>query len=109
MSEDELLAAGYRAFKPNGHDRFDMLYSKRVTDEVGIRYAVHVRLWDFRKYGAGEDGWDAEVISNDGADWWVGPLWLKTSCRDKSVAEVERWADQLWTRLALNYYERWEE
>ena len=31
MSEGELLAAGYRAFKPNGHDRFDMLYSRRVT------------------------------------------------------------------------------
>ena len=110
MNKDELIAAGFRKYEPNSTlDKFDALYSLRVKDEFGIRYAIHVTFWSLRKYGVERDGWEAELVSNDGAEWWAGPLWLKTCCRDKSVAEVMGWADQIWNRLALKHYERWSD
>ena len=110
MNKDELIAAGFEKYEPRSTlDRFDALYSMRVKDEFGIRYAVHIRFWSFRQYGAEHDGWDVELVSNDGAEWWGGPLWLKTSCADRSVAEVMEWADQMWNRLALKHYERWDD
>jgi hypothetical protein len=108
MSHDDLIAAGFKHSPSNRTilQRWDDLYQLRVRDERGTRYFLNVYRWDHTKHGGSHVGWEAEIVANDGAEWWDEPLWLKTSCSDKDAAEVIRWGAELWDRLALNYYER---
>lgn len=105
MTDMELVKAGFKMYNPSSVDRYDTLYQYRVRDEIGTRYFVNVYRWDMRKYGHGVI-WDADLVSNDGAEWWGNTIRIKTACSDKTPAELLAWADQMWSRLQLTYYEK---
>jgi hypothetical protein len=110
VNHDNLIAAGFKHFQSDRTvlQQWDDLYQLRVRDKLGTRYFINIYRWDHTKYGGPYVGWGAELVSNDGAAWWDGPLWLKTSCNNKTTDDVVRWGAELWGRLGLNYYERGE-
>lgn len=108
MDASDLINAGFKHYPSRGDvlQRYDDLFQIKVTDSTGTRYFLNVYRWDHTKHGWSHIGWEAELVSNDGATWWGEPFWIKTSCKGKSAADVIRWGEELWERLALNYYER---
>jgi hypothetical protein len=108
VTRDDLIAAGYREFVPNPYfDKHDRGYSKRVTDARGVRYAVHVRFWEFSKYSTPDrqfgDGWDAEVHFDGRKRSFV----VTTSARNESVADIEGFFARVWDAMRPEYYEEY--
>jgi hypothetical protein len=108
MTRDDLISAG---FKEYGSHIFkcgsDVFFQQRIDDEFGVRYFVEVIHWPANN---GAEDWQVEVNFNDGAACNPSRAALRVLAFagvDKwSAADVLRWADELWTRLAPNYYER---
>jgi hypothetical protein len=107
MTRDELLAAGFKECKPAAHDRYDMLYQKRIRDEHGTRYFVNVNLWQHSKHGIDiADGWECEVHYNDGTVFCPEPMRMMVHGRNMTAGLALAWAADLWERLEPAYYER---
>jgi len=104
----DLLAAGFREH-PNNHLvsiwKYDILFQKRITDENGTRYFVEAMAYHHPDH----DGWEVEVNYNDGVIFTnLAAVRIKIfgiRC-DWTAADALRWADEFWTRLCPNYYER---
>jgi len=103
----ELLAAGFREHGPNMGNNYDALFQKRIRDEHGTRYFLDVSAYF---YTVGHIGWQVEVNYNDGCAFCKTGMAMKIVAHSLgeswTVADIESWADELWTRLAPNYYER---
>jgi hypothetical protein len=105
ISDETLLAAGFRQHRPSHIDRCDDLFQMRVRDENGTRYFINVRKWIFSE----RVSYDAQITFNDGCTFHPSSAALQVlvyGIPEWSVADVVAWADQMWTRLTPNYYER---
>ena len=108
MTIDDLLASGFKRFKPNQQfDKWTDGYQLRVRDEHGTRYFIQVYRWEFTANCP--EGWETEVYYNDGSPWHP-----RAAVIIKAYAGVEQWtandviawAEQLWDRLWPVPYER---
>jgi hypothetical protein len=111
MTTDELLAAGFRAFdRHSALGSWDRLYQKKVEDQCGTRYFINVYHWTHQRSPVPlPPALEAEVCYNDGIAANPSRATVKVqafSVADWSVGGVIRWAEELWERLAPNYYER---
>ncbi len=106
MTAKELLDAGFKCF-PQHRRGYEALYQKRITDEHGTRYFIDVGFWQHTAHGGDFDGWAAAVNYNDGCSFHpLTNMRITADVRAWTAQDVIRWADELWTRLAPNYYER---
>ena len=76
MTRQELLEAGYKRYLPNSLiDHWDEAYYKVFRGPKGNHLLqIGVRFWRHSKYGALQDGWDADVqfTSKGGLTFDVG-------------------------------------
>ena len=111
MTKNELLEAGFKEFPSTGSNLqpWDVLFQKRIRDENGTRYFIEVMFWQHSQFG-GHDSFSAEVNYNYGCAFHPqGRAFMKINANgvsDWTVDDVIRWADELWSRLCPNYYER---
>jgi hypothetical protein len=50
ITADQLLAAGYRAFKQDNAVADNLLYQKRIRDGEATLYFLNVTIWNFGKH-----------------------------------------------------------
>lgn len=111
MNIQELLDAGFHEFKPSW-DSWHQGFQLKVKDDIGIRYFVEVYHWIETPAIRMPEGWEAEVIYNDGP-----PFSPKHALKIQAYGGVDKWnskdvikwAEELWKRLKPEYYEKWQE
>jgi hypothetical protein len=106
MTDDALIAAGFKRFPPNYTlDKWDELFQLRVRDDFGTRYFLNVMRYDHPEH---RTGWQAEITFNDGAKWHP-PAALRVTAyggvADWTAQDAIEWAGKLWRALAPSYYE----
>lgn len=109
MTKQELIDAGYNRFEPAPIDNecITDLFQKCVTDDVGKKYFINVKRWDFSIHGQRNDpiGYETEVqfrhISNG--------EYTDIVCLDGwSIKDTEKYFADLWNTGMFRYYEKWE-
>lgn len=116
MTRHDLISVGFKQFETRMFKAgSDVFFQRRISDEFGIRYFVEVFHFPEIREGrqvssASEEEWEAEINYNDGAACNPGRAALRVMAyggvKDWSATDVLRWGNELWTRLAPNYYER---
>jgi hypothetical protein len=107
LTAEELVAAGYREYKPGVHDRFARSFSKRMTNERGIKYAVQVRYWEHPEGSEKYAGWDALVQFNTHGEQPTFNVEL-LSCSNMTPAQVENFFENIFWQMGCDYYEQGE-
>ena len=115
MTCDELIAAGWKEWKPNPQlDGWDRGFQRRVRGPEGnILYSVQAYFWRHSKYGShARDGWELEIVSNHGCDWFISeaPLSVKTwsGIEPWTPAQCEEWAAEVYRCMGCRPYEESE-
>ena len=93
ISEKQLLAAGFREYQKSKHELCDKIWWSTVVDEIGPRFQICIRLYDFTKnYGYISRRFEAESHFEDatGQDFTV-----KRACTEFSTEEVIAWLNTL--------------
>lgn len=106
ITRENLLARGYKQSKPNEFlDKYDMLFQARVEDEVGIRYYLNFREWDWSKYNSpAPTSYDAEVHYDVGG--YDAHIWVTTRITADTIEQAEEIALKVWQALGCPYYDR---
>ena len=107
MDAESLTAAGFREYERKLHDAYDRVWYRTEKDDGGKRYMVEVRFWDFARYGAHADGWDAVVYLGQPA-FCPTQVRVEVPCRDLTPEQLLRTADSICTRLGCDHLERSE-
>lgn len=115
ITAEGLETAGYRRFTGGSAGMkdsvaFEALWQKRVEDGSGIRYFINLNEWRLERIARGYQGatptFPAEAQFALGAgceDTFTVSL---NSRPGLEIAEVERFFDDVWTRMGAGYYER---
>ena len=108
LTTKDLLAAGFKGFPPDSLLTCDELYQLRVRDDQGTRYFINCLVWRRMDRQA---AWEIQLHYNDGCpELHPGRAAIHITAFSGverwTVAEVLRWADELWTRLRPAYYEK---
>lgn len=101
---------GFRERKPSAIDNCDRLWGYTVKDQIGRRFPITVRLWDFRKYNADRLGWDAVAhmkVRINGRENFIELL--LTSVEGMSPEEIVDYYTSAWQDLMADYTRRWGE
>ena len=109
MTKQELLDAGYKRQEPDSYEKQGCatdLFQKCVKDDVGKRYFINVRRWDFSIYShRPEDNNRFEAtVQFDRKDGIVINLDI---LNPESVEEVEKVYAEAWETGVYEYYEKW--
>lgn len=108
MTKEELINAGYKRYKPSPIDNECVtdLYQKCITDDIGKKYYINVKRWDFSIHGRNNEpiGYEADVqfrVKNTGE-------YTDIVCLDGwSIKDIEKYYADLWYTGMFRYYEKW--
>lgn len=88
----------------------DRFWTCTVKDSVGRRFPITVRWWNFRKYGADHEGWDAEAQMKHricGRENWLNIV--LHSVEGMSPEDIVDYFTSVWQDLSADYVHKWEE
>lgn len=116
-----LESRGYKRFdvQPGNLDygKYDFFYQKWITDDVGKRYALNIRFFNYKKYNDAKyiaiPNWSCDAylyletsdLATDKEKY--GVAWVTFECN--SIESVEQFAEKMFKNLNGEYYERWNE
>ena len=109
MINQDLIDAGYKRWEPAPYEKENCvtdLFQKCITDDVGKKYFINVKRWDFSIYsGRPEDSnrFEATVQFDRKDDITINLDILNP----KSVEEVEKVYAEAWETGVYKYYEKW--
>ena len=116
-----LESKGYKKFNvsPGSVDygKYDFLYQKWVTDDVGKRYAINIRFYNMARHihwRSDIPKWSCDAylylntpdLAVEGCEEY-GAAWITFECN--SIESVELFAEKVFKNLNGCYYERWNE
>ena len=115
-----LKSRGYERFNvlPGSIDygKYDFLYRKWITDDVGKQYSIDIRFYSFIQHNYCRSDipkWSCDAYlylkTSDLAseDCECGVAWVTFECN--SIESVEQFAEKMFKNLNGCYYERWSE
>lgn len=116
MDDEYLLERGYKEYKPTpvlDNESIVKKFQKRFDDDFGKKYFIDVAKWSH----------DYVPVSRRGK-WWTQfsyayhlytsmfeeekPIWIELGT-SWTLEEVEKFAEDFFTRMEPNYYESWDE
>lgn len=115
-----LESKGYKRFdvQPGNLDygKYDFLYQKWMTDDVGKQYALNIRFFNYKKYNETHihiPDWSCDAylylktIELAEPNGEYGVAWITFEC--PSIELAEKFARMAFENLHGEYYERWNE
>jgi len=103
ITEDVLLAAGYRKFGKWPPKIADNLFQRRISDENGTRYYIDIWMYDWSKYphhiGEYKQAFEAEAYYSDGISA------ILHHCEERTLEKVEEFFADLFIKFGAGYYE----
>lgn len=107
FNDEIILSVGYLEYEPCCIDSEAVTkrFQRWFTDDIGKRYAIDIKKWDFAKIGSDigvKYEFEVQVRVND------KPINI-TMFNGWNIEEVEYYMDKLWSTGMYDYYERWEE
>lgn len=108
MTKDTLIKAGYQRWQPSAIDNECVtdLFEKCIKDNVGKRYFIHIRRWDFSRYEPTptppryEATVQFELNNGDTID-------VEYLCGDWSIEDLEKFYADMWNLGWFKYHERY--
>lgn len=108
MTKEELVNAGYKRYSPSPIDNECVtdLYQKCITDDIGKKYYINVKRWDFSIHGRKNEtiGYETDVqfrVKNTGE-------YTDIVCLDGwSLEDIEKYYSDLWYTGMFRYYDKW--
>ena len=98
------------------YGKYDFLYRKWITDDVGKQYSINIRFYSFVQHNYWRSDlpkWSCDAYlylkTSDLAreDCEYGVAWVTFECN--SIESVEQFAEKMFKNLNGCYYERWNE
>lgn len=107
LNDKVILDAGYTEYEPSVIDAPNVTkcFSKWFKDDIGKRYAIHIRKWDWTNIDANmgiKYEFEVQVAIDE------KPINI-TLFNRWDVEEVESYMENLWLQGTYDYYERWSE
>jgi len=118
MKPEDFIKAGYREHKSKSYETLkmtDTLLQKRIDDEIGKKFFIDVWVYDNKYYK------ETGKFPKDSPDFSFQPEVQFYSKEDEpmfncmcfmgdkqSVEDVEEFFAELWAKMNLGYYERFE-
>lgn len=115
-----LESMGYKRFNiaPGSIDygKYDFLYQKCMTDDIGKKYFVNIRFYSFVQHNYWHSDipkWSCDAylylktfdLAKEDCEY--GVAWITFECN--SIEAVEQFAEKMFKNLNGCYYERWNE
>lgn len=110
MNDNDILNAGYKEYKPTPFhsEGVTRCFQKRFDDEKGKKYFIDINKWEFPPHPhTGEqipESYEFETQFNKNDK----PMNI-TLFNRWEIEEVEQFFEEMWIKMNLDYYERWEE
>lgn len=109
MKIEDLISYGFREWPINPQvDKHERHWQYCYRDNIGKKFFVNVRLWQFSKYSTAdrpvEDSFDAYCQFD-----MNGPKTFNVdlSVRDMTPTQVVEWFNDLFNKMGCSYYERY--
>ena len=113
MNDKDIEKAGYKRFDylPLFHEGATTFWQKRIVDDIGKKYFIDVYRYDFPEhpYTGDKIPTSYEFSMQFCKDGDALNVELLSSWNDKSIEEIEAFIEEMWTKLNLDYYEKWDE
>lgn len=116
MTDEYLLERGYKKYLPTpvlDNESIVKKFQKRFDNDFGKKYFIDVAKWshDFVPVSRRDKWW--EPFSYVYHLYFTmfkeeKPIWIELGS-SQTLEEVEKFAENLFNRMNLNYYEIWEE
>ena len=110
MTDNDILNAKYKEFEPSPFHNSGVTkcFQKRFDDDVGKKYFIDINRWDFPPHPyTGEQTptsyeFEAYFTKDD------NPINI-TLYSHWDIETAEKFLDEMWIKMNLDYYERWDE
>ena len=102
----DILAKCYKRYDPSivDGDCVKNLYQRRFDDDIGKKYYITIKDWDFTRYGNPLIQYEATAQLYIGED--RDPIDLSFS-GNLDLDDVEKMVEKFWRDNNCEYYEKW--
>ena len=110
LTIDEIEKFGFKEFKILKHEKYDRVWAKWIKDDVGKKFNVVIKFWQFSKYSTDE----RPVEDSFSASCQFDIRGKKTfdvdlHVRDMNPQEIVDWFDNMFHKMECAYYEKYED
>ena len=111
LTIDEIEKFGFKEFKVLPHDKHDRVWAKMICDDIGKKFNVVIRFWQFSKFsnderGKIEDSFDATCQFDMRGKRTFD---VDVSVRDMTPQQIVDWFDNMFQKMECTYYERYHD
>lgn len=110
MNDNDILDVGYTEYKPSPFhsDSITKCFQKRFDDEKGKKYFIDINKWELPPHPHTGEKFPTSYEFETQFNKDDKPMNI-TLFNRWEIEEAEQFFEEMWIKMNLDYYERWEE